>query len=70
MRNNFTSLSNHTTLQGPMLLRETIAAYNCGAGNVRTALQQLRGVDFFTAHSNYSANVLNRTGFFQQQGWV
>jgi soluble lytic murein transglycosylase-like protein len=70
LRNNFLFLSSHTTLQGLMLLRGTIAAYNCGAGNVRNAVQQSRDVDFYTAHSNYSADVLNRAGFFQQQGWV
>ncbi len=70
LHNNFVFLSNHTSLQGLMLLRGTIAAYNCGAGNVRNAVQQSRDVDFFTAHSNYSADVLNRAGFFQQQGWV
>lgn len=70
LRNNFVFLSSHTTLQGMMLLRGAIAAYNCGAGNVRNAVQQSRDVDFFTAHANYSADVLNRAGFFQQQGWV
>ena len=70
LHNNFVFLSSHTTLQGLMLLRGAIAAYNCGAGNVRKAFQQSQDVDVFTAHSNYSADVLNRAGFFQQQGWV
>jgi soluble lytic murein transglycosylase-like protein len=70
LHSNLVFLSGHTSLQGLMLLRGAIAAYNCGAGNVRNAIQQSRDVDFFTAHSNYSADVLNRAGFFQQQGWV
>ncbi len=70
LHNNLVFLSSRTSLQGLMLLRGAIAAYNCGAGNVRNAIQQSRDVDFFTAHSNYSADVLNRAGFFQQQGWL
>jgi len=70
LHSNFVFLSSHTTLQGLMLLRGAIAAYNCGAGNVRKAFERSQDVDFFTAHSNYSADVLNRAGFFQQQGWV
>lgn len=35
-----------------------VAAYNCGPGNVKKALAQGRSVDHFTAHRNYSADVL------------
>lgn len=35
-----------------------VAAYNCGPGNVRKALDQGLPVDQFTAHGNYSADVL------------
>jgi Transglycosylase SLT domain len=69
LHGNLVFCSRNLSLQGLMLLRAGIAAYNCGAGNVRTAVQQSRDVDFFTAHSNYSADVLNRAGFFQRQGW-
>jgi soluble lytic murein transglycosylase-like protein len=70
LRSNLVFVSKNTSLQGLMLLRGAIAAYNCGPGNVRTAVQQSKDVDFFTAHSNYSADVLNRAGFFQLQGWA
>ncbi len=70
LHNNLVFVSKNTTLQGLMLLRGAVAAYNCGPGNVRTAVQQSKDVDFFTAHCNYSADVLNRAGFFQLEGWA
>ena len=69
LHSNFLFLSKHTSLAGLMLLRGTIAAYNCGAGNVQKAVEESKDVDAFTAHANYSADVLNRAGFFQLQGW-
>jgi len=69
LHSNFIFLSKHTSLAALMLLRGTIAAYNCGAGNVQKAVQESKDVDTFTAHANYSADVLNRAGFFQLQGW-
>jgi len=52
-------------------LRAAIAGYNCGPGNVLRALggTPARDVDYFTAHRNYSADVLNRASFFQLKGW-
>jgi hypothetical protein len=40
-----------------------VAAYNCGAGNVKKALANGQSVDHFTAHQNYSADVLARHAF-------
>ncbi|CCH77818.1 putative Lysozyme [Nostocoides japonicum T1-X7] len=37
-----------------------VAAYNCGPGNVRRALQQGRSVDAFTTGGDYSRDVLAR----------
>lgn len=48
-------------------LRASIAAYNCGAGNVRKALTDGRDVDYYTARRNYSADVLSRAGWYQRQ---
>jgi hypothetical protein len=36
----------------------SIAAYNCGEGNVVRAIQAGLGCDHYTAHGNYSADVL------------
>lgn len=58
-----------TELQGRALLCAAIAAYNCGPGNVLKAHRARRDVDFYTAGRDYSADVLNRTGFFQMNGW-
>lgn len=69
LHNNIRFFTNNSSLQGLELLRVAIAAYNCGAGNVQKALQQSLDVDAFTAHANYSADVLNRAGFFQLHGW-
>jgi hypothetical protein len=62
-------LTRKSHLQGKDLLRAGIAAYNCGAGNVLRAIQDGRDFDFYTAQRNYSADVLNRAGFFQAHGW-
>jgi hypothetical protein len=58
-----------TTLTDKALLRATLAAYNCGAGNVMRALNAGLDVDYFTAHRDYSAETLNRAGFFRMHGW-
>jgi putative peptidoglycan binding protein/transglycosylase-like protein with SLT domain len=62
-------LGRRTSLTGRDLLQAAIAAYNCGAGNVLKAISQGRPVDFFTTGRNYSQDVLNRAGFFQNMGW-
>jgi hypothetical protein len=63
-------IQSKTHLEGRPLLQATVAAYNCGPGRVLTALQKQMDVDFYTAGRNYSRDVLNRTGWFQLQGWV
>ena len=56
-------------LSGKSLLRAAIAGYNCGCGNVLRAIKAGRSVDFYTAHRDYSADVLSRAGWFQLNGW-
>jgi hypothetical protein len=62
-------LRRKTTLGGIALLRAAIAAYNCGAGNVLTAIRNGYDVDFFTAGRDYSRDTLSRAGWFQLHGW-
>jgi hypothetical protein len=50
-------------------MRAMLAAYNCGCGNVLRALNAGLDVDYFTSHRDYSADTLNRAGFFQMHGW-
>jgi hypothetical protein len=57
-------LKGQTSLTGEALLRASIAAYNCGSGNVVTAIHTGRDVDYFTTGRNYSADVMNRAGWF------
>lgn len=50
-------------------LRAAIAAYNAGAGGVLSSLKRGLDVDARTTGKNYSADVLNRAGWFQAAGW-
>lgn len=43
-----------------------LAAYNCGEGNVLKALKEHLDVDYYTAHADYSADVLARAAIFQE----
>jgi soluble lytic murein transglycosylase-like protein len=45
--------------------RMAIAAYNCGAGRVDMALATGKDIDFYTAHRNYSADVIDLAAEFQ-----
>ena len=69
LANNFRLLQRRTSLDGRELLQAAIASYNCGAGNVLRAIRDGRDIDFFTAHRDYSKDVLNRAGWFQLHGW-
>lgn len=51
------------------LLRASLAAYNCGAGNVMRAIVSGKGVDYYTAHRDYSRDVLSRAGWYQINGY-
>ena len=53
---------------GLNLLMASVAAYNCGAGNVLKAIQNGLDVDYYSAGRNYSRNTLSRAGWFQLQG--
>lgn len=55
--------------QGPVLMRAALAGYNSGCGNVRKALRNGRDVDYYTSGRDYSADVLNRAGWFRREGW-
>lgn len=63
-------LAARTELKGFELNCAILASYNCGPGNVLTAVRQGKPVDFFTTGRDYSADVLNRAGFFQLHGWA
>lgn len=70
LRKNIIWLREHMpSLSGMNLLRAAVAGYNCGCGNVLRAIQSGRSVDFYTAHRDYSADVLSRAGWFQLNGW-
>lgn len=63
-------LGNTTKLpQGPVLMRAALAAYNSGCGNVRRALKAGRDVDYYTSGRDYSADVMDRAGWFRREGW-
>ena len=51
-------------------LRATVAAYNCGQGNVLKVLARGEDVDARTTHKDYSRDVLDRAGWFGMHGWA
>lgn len=51
----------------PRALSSAVAAYNCGAGNVRRALLEGLSVDHLTTGRNYSADVLRRRAEFTKE---
>jgi len=57
-------------VRATQVLQLAVAAYNCGAGNVRRAYEAGRDVDFYTSHRDYSKNVLDRAGWFYAAGWI
>lgn len=48
----------------PLLTRAAVASYNRGPGNILRDIQRGLDVDHFTAHGNYSADVLRRAAWF------
>ena len=65
-----TYVAKNSSLQGLMLLRGALAAYNCGEGAVCKLAGQGLDVDARTTGNDYSADVLSRAGFFQLNGWA
>jgi len=53
-------------VEGDLLRRGSVAAYNSGEGNVLRAIRRGLSVDAFTAHQNYSADVLGRAAVFSE----
>ncbi len=58
-----------TNLRGLDLLRAAIASYNSGPRRVLMAIRRKLDFDYYTTGGDYSADVLNRAGFFQLKGW-
>lgn len=52
------------------LLRITISGYNAGTSRVISCILGGGDVDELTSGKNFSADVLNRAGWFQSQGWT
>jgi hypothetical protein len=63
-------LQRKTDLKGRVLLRAAIAGYNAGPGNALRAVRDGHDIDFFTTGRDYSKDVLDRSGFFQLNGWT
>jgi Bacterial SH3 domain/Transglycosylase SLT domain len=62
-------LSEQSNLKGFDLLRGAIAAYNGGVGGVLDALNEGLDVDYYTTKKDYSWDVIQRAGWFQENGW-
>lgn len=57
------------TLEPEKHLQAAIASYNCGEGNVRKAVKNGKDLDNYTAHKNYSVDVLARAEVFEANGF-
>jgi hypothetical protein len=69
LRNAIQLVQRRTELEGLKAIRGGLAGYNCGPSNVITAIEEGRSPDFFTAHRDYSKDVVNRAGWFHLHGW-
>jgi hypothetical protein len=63
-------IQQRTSLEGRTLLRAALAGYNAGPQNAVKALSAGYDIDFYTAGRDYSADVLDRAGWFQVHGWT
>jgi len=61
----FENSSNLSLANPDFKIRCAIASYNCGAGRVKQAILSGLDVDYFTAHRNYSKDVLERAAVFR-----
>lgn len=59
-------LDSHTELQGAARERATIAAYNCGEGNVLKSVQAGEDIDARTSNHDYSRCVLEYAEAYRQ----
>jgi membrane-bound lytic murein transglycosylase MltF len=66
----YTELDQKTNLEGFDLLRGAIAAYNGGVAGVMSALEDGLDVDDATYGKDYSWDVIQRAGWFQDNGWA
>lgn len=57
------------TMTSEQRLRGSIAAYNCGEGNVRRAFSVGLDLDQSTANGNYSADVFERAAYYVGRGF-
>ena len=55
----------HCDVSDRAKLRMAIASYNCGSGNVKRALRNGYGIDHYTAHRDYSKEVLRYAGIYE-----
>jgi Bacterial SH3 domain/Transglycosylase SLT domain len=66
----YSYLSRNTSLKGFDLLRGAIASYNAGPQNVVDAVNAGLDVDAYTTGKDYSWDVIQRAGWFQDNGWT
>jgi len=59
-----------TDLSDQEILRAALAGYNAGPGRVLKAIKEGKDIDHYTTGRDYSADVLNRAGWFQTYGWA
>ncbi len=69
LRNFLLVLKRKTGFTGTDLLRAALASFNAGPGRILKAIRERLDIDHYTTNRDYSADVLNRAGFFQQHGW-
>jgi|GEM_PF-687827 len=66
----FDGMRQSTQLKSRLLLRAALVAFNVGLDVALETVEREIDIDCFTDTQDYSADIINRAGWFQLHGWI